>query len=43
MSLLVRVRATARVEAVALEGGKKSLLEFLRAYRDTVQLIIDEI
>jgi len=25
------------------EGGKKPLLEFLKAYRDVVQLVIDEI
>jgi len=39
----VRVRATVRVEAVAPEGGEGLLVEFLRAYRDTVQLIIDEV
>jgi len=36
MSLPVRVRATVRVEAVAPEGGKKPLLESLKAYRDAV-------
>ena len=39
----MRARATARVEAVAPEGGEGLLLEFLRAYRDAVQLVIDEI
>jgi len=39
----VRARATVRVEAVAPEGGEGLLLEFLRAYRDAVQLIVDEI
>ena len=39
----MRVRATVRVEAVAPEGGEGLLVEFLRAYRDTVQLIIDEV
>jgi len=43
VSLPVRVRATVRVEAVAPEGGEGLLLEFLRAYRDAVQLIVDEI
>ena len=43
MSLSVRVRATVRVEAVAPEGGEGPLLEFLRAYRDAVQCIIDGI
>jgi len=43
MSLPVRARATVRVEAVAPEGGERSLLEFLRAYRDAVQLIVDEV
>jgi len=39
----VRVRATARVEAAAPEGGEALLVEFLRTYRDAVQLVIDEI
>jgi len=43
VSLSVRVRATVRVEAVAPEGGEGPLLEFLRAYRDAVQCIIDGI
>ena len=43
MSLSVRVRATVRVEAVAPEGGEGLLVEFLKAYRDAVQCIIDGI
>jgi len=43
MSLPVRVRATVRVEAVAPEGGEGLLVEFLRTYRDAVQLIVDEV
>ena len=43
MDLPVRVRATVRVEAVAPEGGEGPLLEFLKAYRDAVQLIVDGI
>jgi len=43
VSLPVRARATVKVEAVAPEGGKGLLLEFLRAYRDVVQYIVDEI
>jgi len=43
MSLPVRVRATARVEAVAPEGGEGLLVEFLRAYRDAVQLVVNEV
>ena len=39
----MRVRATVRVEAVAPEGGEGLLVEFLRAYRDAVQCIIDEV
>jgi len=39
----VRVRATVRVEAVAPEGGEGLLVEFLKAYRDAVQCIIDGI
>jgi len=37
----VRVRATVRVEAVAPEGGEGLLVEFLRTYRNAVQLAID--
>jgi len=43
VDLPVRVRATVRVEAVAPEGGEGPLLEFLKAYRDAVQLIVDGI
>ena len=43
MNLSMRARATARVEAVAPEGGEGLLLEFLKAYRGAVQLVIDEI
>jgi putative transposase len=43
MSLPVRVTVTARVEAVTPEGGEGLLLEFLRAYRDAVQLVVDGI
>ena len=39
----MRVRATVGVEAVAPEGGEGLLLEFLRAYRNTVQLAVDEV
>jgi len=38
----MRVRATARVEAVAPEGGER-LVQFLKAYRDVVQEIVDEL
>jgi hypothetical protein len=41
MSLPVRVTVTAKVEAVTPEGGEGLLLEFLRAYRDAVQLVVD--
>ena len=43
MSLPVRVTVTARVEAVTPEGDEGPLLEFLRAYRDAVQLVVDGI
>ena len=43
MSLSVRVRATVRVEAVAPEGGEGLLVEFLKAYRDAVKLIVNSI
>jgi putative transposase len=43
MSLPVRVTVTARVGAVTPEGGEGPLLEFLRAYRDSVQLVVDGI
>ena len=38
----MRVRATAKVEAVAPEGCER-LIKFLRAYRDAVQEIVDEL
>jgi putative transposase len=43
MSLPVRVTVTARVEAVTPEGGEVLLVEFLKTYRDSVQLVVDEI
>jgi len=43
MTLPMRVRATAKVEAVAPEGGEGLLVEFLKVYRDAVQLIVNEI
>jgi putative transposase len=43
MNLPVRVTVTARVEAVTPEGDEGPLVEFLRAYRDSVQLVVDEI
>jgi len=43
MNLLMRVRATARVEAVAPEGGEALLIQFIKMYRNAVQHIVDEI
>jgi putative transposase len=43
MSLFMRVLATARVEAAAPEGGEALLTQFLKAYRDAVQYIVDGI
>jgi putative transposase len=43
MSLSMRVLATARVEAVAPEGGEAILIQFLKAYRDAVQYVVDSI
>jgi putative transposase len=43
MSLPVRVTVTARVEAVTPEGDEGLLVEFLKAYRDAVQLVVNEI
>ncbi|MCC6015253.1 MAG: IS200/IS605 family accessory protein TnpB-related protein [Desulfurococcaceae archaeon] len=43
MSLPVRVTVTAKVEAVTPEGDEGPLVEFLRAYRDSVQLVVDGI
>jgi putative transposase len=42
MNLSMRVRATARVEAVAPERGE-TLVQFLKAYRDAVQYVVDRI
>ena len=39
----MRVLATARVEAVAPEGGETLLIQFLKLYRDAVQYIVDGI
>jgi putative transposase len=39
----MRVLATARVEAVAPEGGESILLQFIKMYRDAVQYIVDGI
>jgi putative transposase len=43
MSLPVRVTVTAKVEAVTPKGDEGLLVEFLRTYRDSVQLVVDEI
>jgi putative transposase len=43
MSLPVRATVTARVEAVTPKGDEGLLVEFLRVYRDSIQLVIDEI
>jgi putative transposase len=43
MSLPVRATVTARVEAVTPKGDEGLLIEFLRVYRDSVQLVINEI
>jgi putative transposase len=39
----MRVLATAKVEAVAPEGGEALLIQFLKLYRDAVQHIVDGI
>ena len=39
----MRVRATARVEVVAPEGGEALLTQFLKLYRDAVQYVVDGI
>jgi putative transposase len=39
----VRATVTAKVEAVTPKGDEGVLLEFLRVYRDSVQLVVDEI
>jgi hypothetical protein len=43
MSLPVRATVTAKVEAVTPKGDEGLLVEFLRVYRDSIQLVIDEI
>jgi putative transposase len=43
MSLPVRATVTARVEAVTPKGDEELLIEFLKTYRDSIQLVIDEI
>jgi len=43
MSLPVRATVTARVVAVTPKGDEELLLEFLRVYRDSIQLVINEI
>jgi transposase, IS605 OrfB family, central region len=43
MSLPVRATVTAKVEAVTPKGDEVLLVEFLKTYRDSVQLVIDEI
>jgi putative transposase len=43
MNLLMRVLATARVEAAAPKGGEALLTQFLKLYRDAVQYIVDGI
>jgi len=43
MSLPVRATVTAKVEAVTPKGDEGLLVEFLRVYRDSVQLVVDEI
>ncbi len=39
----MRATVTARVEAVTPKGDEGLLVEFLRVYRDSIQLVIDEI
>ena len=39
----MRVRVTARVEAVAPEGGETFLIQFLKTYRDAVQYVVNSI
>jgi putative transposase len=43
MSLPVRATVTAKVEAVTPKGDEGLLIEFLKTYRESVQLVIDEI
>jgi len=39
----MRVLATAKIEAVAPEGGEALLIQFLKLYRDAVQYVVDGI
>jgi hypothetical protein len=39
----MRATVTAKVEAVTPKGDEGLLVEFLRVYRDSIQLVIDEI
>ncbi len=39
----MRVLATAKVEAVAPEGGEALLIQFIKMYRDAAQYIVDGI
>jgi putative transposase len=43
MNLPVRVTVTAKVEAVTPKGDEGLLVEFLKLYRDSVQLVVNEI
>jgi putative transposase len=43
MSLPVRATVTAKVEAVTPKGDEVLLVEFLKTYRESVQLVVDEI
>jgi putative transposase len=43
MSLSVRATVTAKVEAVTPKGDEGLLIEFLKTYRDSVQLVVNEI
>jgi hypothetical protein len=43
MSLSVRATVTAKVVAATPKGDEGLLIEFLKTYRDSVQLVVDEI
>jgi len=43
MSLPVRATVTAKIEAVTPKGDEGLLVEFSRTYRDSIQLVINEI
>jgi putative transposase len=43
MSLPVRATVTAKVEAVTPKGDEGLLVEFLKTYRDSIQLVINEV